>query len=264
MYINTYDGISRKTTILYTSGWKTISMIDIYGSVTFTLWLCGCNLKCPFCHNWRLAINDKKYCHKQYINTILQKLEISEKFIDYLHVTGGEPLLQYKGVITLFKYVKEQYIVKTSLNTNLTLYKPLELVLRKELVDHIASDLKTPFNKLIGYPENIANKLWNNYVRSLKLIMEYNILLELRVPVAHIIYREGYNEMLEIIRLLSKYDNFYIIIQPLLGHPITTPRNIEWCKKYCNPDESELLDIVKLFELHGISKTYIKNPVMRL
>jgi len=247
--------------IVLGSGWKSISMVDVHGSVTFTLWFCGCNLRCPFCHNWRLAVNDKNYCNKLDLRALYGDLESAKPFVDYLHVTGGEPLLQFQSLTKLFEIVKHNYGLKNSLNSNLTLYKPLKKIVGLNLVDHVATDLKVPFNTLIGYPKSIADKLWGFYKKSLELIIDHGILLELRVPVPHRIYREGYDEALEIITMLSRYDNFYVVIQPLLGYPITNPRDQDWCSEYCNPLREELYRVAEWFKSNGILKVYVKEPV---
>lgn len=245
------------------TGWKSISLVDVYGSVTFTLWLCGCNLKCPFCHNWRLATNDKSMCKPLNIELLIDELFSSISFIDYLHITGGEPLVQYRALEEFLQYIKNGVDVKISLNTNLTLFKPFKRLLEKELLDHVATDLKIPFKELIGYNTDIANTLWRQYLKSLRLIVDYNIPLELRIPVSYLLIKmlDHLVELREVLNILNHYSKYYVIIEPLLGEPITTPRSNDWCKKYCNPSQNELIRIKnRLIEL-GFRRVYTKNPL---
>jgi len=232
------------------SGWKNISMIDVKGAVTFTLWLCGCNLRCPFCHNWRIA--DGLDCKDLDKDAFLMELVLSKKYIDYLHVTGGEPLLQWRELIDLFKDVKNLNI-RISLNSNLTLTKPLKNILNKELIDHIATDLKAPPEKLYGVSS--WNKFWASFLDSLEIISEYNIPLELRIPVIKGFsgWERHFNEAFNVL----KYDNFYIILNPILGPPITDPRDREWCIKYCNPSKNDINKVKSFIEKLGISKIFI-------
>ena len=118
------------------SGWKTVSMMDVRGSITFTLWLCGCNLRCPFCHNWKIASGIG--CVKLDDAKFFDDLKESMPLIDYLHITGGEPLLQWRELRFLLKRVKKLG-VSVSLNTNGTFVKPLEKLVKEELVDHAVS-----------------------------------------------------------------------------------------------------------------------------
>ncbi|MCD6348625.1 MAG: 4Fe-4S cluster-binding domain-containing protein, partial [Candidatus Korarchaeota archaeon] len=77
------------------AGWRSLSTVDVKGAVTFTLWLCGCNLRCPFCHNHLLASSDPSKCFPLNVNNLVDDLISSRGLIDYFHVTGGEPLVQW-------------------------------------------------------------------------------------------------------------------------------------------------------------------------
>ncbi len=258
MYVGKYS-IARNI-VLVGSGWKSISMVDVHGSVTFTLWLCGCNLKCPFCHNWRLAVMDKDYCRELDIETLVEELEHAKFLIDYLHVTGGEPLVQYKGLEKFFQYVRESLDIEISLNTNLTLTKPLENMLKKNLLTHIATDLKIPFPVMTGYPYSIAEALWKRYLDSLKLIVEYNVLLELRIPVAKKITLENIGGAIDVLDILDGHE-YYVVVEPLLGKPITSPRDNNWCRQYCNPGREELNRVREWFVEKGVDKVYVKETI---
>lgn len=242
------------------SGWKSVSLIDVHGSPTFTLWLCMCNLKCPFCHNWRLAINDPSYCKELDMELLIDELIHSRRLIDYLHVTGGEPLIQYRELIKLFKYTNENLGISNSLNTNATLYAPLKKLVMNNLIEHIATDLKTPFKKLIGYNGQLADKLWRMYLESLKLIVDHNILLELRIPVSKLLSgADAKKEILEILRILDKNSNFYVVIEPLFGEPITNPRDREWCRMNCNVSNNDLYSIADFLRKHGVTRIYVRE-----
>lgn len=242
---------------MLTAGWKTISMIDVHGKVTFTLWLCGCNLRCPFCHNWRIAEN--MGCTNLDEAKFFEDLEESVPLIDYLHITGGEPLLQWKELRALLKKVKE-IGVNVSLNTNGTLVEPLGKLIQEGLIDHVATDLKSPPSHLYGLPEEISGKLWDLFLKSLGLISEHRIPLELRIPVARGFPMEEVIEYID--EALSHLDrhpnfNFYVILNPLMGAPMVSPRNQEWCRLHCFPKE-ELEIISEHLECVGV------RPVLNL
>jgi pyruvate formate lyase activating enzyme len=215
-------------------------MIDVHGKVTFTLWLCGCNLKCPFCHNWKIA--ERKGCVSLNEVEFLQDLEESRLLIDYLHITGGEPLLQWKELMFLLKKVKELGI-RVSLNTNGTLVEPLKKLIRQELLDHIAVDLKLPPRVLYGLPEGASEKLWVLFLKSLDLISEHQIPLELRIPVPRGFAMDEVLKYLDdALFHLKDHQDFYVILNPLLGPPLVSPRNREWCLVHCWPrDEIEVI-----------------------
>jgi len=232
---------NNEPTYLYGSGWKSISMVDVYKSVTFTLWLCGCNLKCPFCHNWHLATNDPLYCHPLDVDEIVKRVDATKTLIDYLHITGGEPIVQYKTLKYLLERIRGLY-VKISINTNLTLLNPLKKILEKHLVDHIATDLKAPHRILYGYDENTSDKLWELFLEGLGLVKKYGIPLELRIPVPRKLVRmdEYLEDLSKALSRIKDHRGTYIIVQPLLGLPITDPRNKDWCNEFCDPEWREL------------------------
>lgn len=211
---------------MITAGWKSISMVDVHGKVTFTLWLCGCNLRCPFCHNWRIA--EGLNCFPLDRNALLEELESSAFLVDYFHVTGGEPLMQWRELSSLLERVRSLEI-PVSLNSNLTLVKPLEKLLKAGLIEHIATDLKVPPTELYGMPEKASLMLWKLFLRSLEVVSTYKIPLELRIPVtAELDIIPWVKEALEKINT-----ELYIILNPLVGRPLANPRNEKWCSEHC-------------------------------
>ena len=93
-----------------------IHSIESFGTVDgpgirFVLFLQGCHLKCKYCHNrdtW--DINCGKY---ESLENIFNKIIRYKNYIypnGGVTVTGGEPLLQVKFLIELFKKLKEENI----------------------------------------------------------------------------------------------------------------------------------------------------------
>ncbi|QDA30624.1 anaerobic ribonucleoside-triphosphate reductase activating protein [Thermococcus indicus] len=228
---------------MLTSGWKSVSMVDVHGKVTFTLWLCGCNLRCPFCHNWTIA--EGLDCFPLDRRTLLDELESGVFLVDYFHVTGGEPLMQWRELISLFAEVR-LLDVPISLNTNLTIIGPLEKLLGAGLVDHVATDLKAP-PELYGLPTGATERLWNLFLRGLELVSDYGLPLELRIPVA-----KGLNQWPHIEEGLRRLGtDFYVVLNPLVGKPLTNPRDEEWCSKHCWPG-AEVGELKRKLEELGV------------
>lgn len=243
---------------VFIAGYKRVSLTDVYGEPVFTLWFCGCNLKCPFCHNWRLAISDPEICRLIDTSEIIGKVVLTKDFITYLHVTGGEPLLQVSALEKIFRGVKE-HGVSTSLNSNLTFPVRLEYLLSKGLVDHIATDLKIPFDELSGLGRE-SSILWRKYVESLDVISGYNVVFELRVPVAKDLTLRYVGEALSgIEELLKSIDNMYCIVNPLVGEPLISPRDKEWAKRYCNPSMVEMYRVAEIIREKIGCKVYVKK-----
>ena len=78
----------------------------------------GCPLQCKFCHNrdtWQIGVG-KNYTVKQVINRIIRYRTYFEASNGGVTISGGEPLLQAKFVLELFKELKSRNI-STALDT---------------------------------------------------------------------------------------------------------------------------------------------------
>ncbi|MEM1695485.1 MAG: anaerobic ribonucleoside-triphosphate reductase activating protein [Desulfurococcaceae archaeon] len=243
---------------LVIAGWKSVSLVDVYGYTSFTIWTCGCNLKCPFCHNWRLADNDPSVCYAVDVEELIEECTSSRLLVDYLHVTGGEPLIQAQGLVELFKRA-ESIGVKRSLNSNLTMPRQLEHLLSKNLVEHVATDLKIPPEELYGVEPQLAVELWTRFLESISLTRNHDVQLELRIPLSRKLTPMLLEFYLDRVAHLLNIDNTVVLLNPLLGEPIVKPRNPEWCKKNCGVGNSEINEYVEVVKQKGFKKIVIKS-----
>jgi len=186
------------------------------------------------------------------------KISKSVKFVDYLHVTGGEPLLQVEALRELFSKVKSLGLM-ISLNTNLTLASELERLLKDGLLDHVATDLKVPFDIMSGLGEKARN-YWGEYLKSLELLRGYEVTLELRVPVARGITLGALgNALREILPLLKGLRKSYCVVNPLIGPPVLSTRDGDWSRRYCNPPRWEVMKVADLIKRKLGLRTYVKK-----
>jgi pyruvate formate lyase activating enzyme len=123
------------------SGLQKISLIDYPNKVASVLFTPGCNLRCGFCHNWRIAVDPKPPFLQE-----AQALEILEKrkrYVDAVVVTGGEPCMHKELPRFLAKLKARGFMVK--LDTNGFYPEVLEECLGS--VDYVALDVKTCLEK---------------------------------------------------------------------------------------------------------------------
>lgn len=123
------------------SGLQKTSLIDFPNKVAAVLFTPGCNLRCPYCYNWRIVVDPKP----PFLNeeTALQILEGRKCYVDAVVVTGGEPTI-HKELPKFLKRLKEKgFAVK--LDTNGFSVKILEECL--QYVDYVALDVKTSMEK---------------------------------------------------------------------------------------------------------------------
>jgi len=119
------------------SGLQKISMIDYPNKIASVLFTPGCNLRCGFCHNWRIAVNPQPPFLQE--ATALELLEARKRYVDAVVVTGGEPCMHKELPKFLAKLKEHGFLVK--LDTNGCFPEILEECLGH--VDYVAMDLKT-------------------------------------------------------------------------------------------------------------------------
>jgi pyruvate formate lyase activating enzyme len=123
------------------SGLQKISLIDYPNKVASVLFTPGCNLRCPFCHNWRIAVDPKPPFLQETV--ALEILEARKKYVDAVVVTGGEPTMHKELPKFLAKLKERGFMVK--LDTNGFYPEVLEECLA--YVDYVALDVKTSLEK---------------------------------------------------------------------------------------------------------------------
>ena len=123
------------------SGLQKISLIDYPNKVASVLFTPGCNLRCGFCHNWRIATNPQPPFLQE--GAALELLEKRKKYVDAVVVTGGEPCMHKELPKFLAKLKDRGFQVK--LDTNGFFPDVLEECLGS--VDYVALDVKTSMEK---------------------------------------------------------------------------------------------------------------------
>ncbi len=123
------------------SGLQKVSLVDYPNKIASVLFTPGCNLRCGFCHNWRIVVDPKPPFLQE-----AQALEILEKrkrYVDAVVVTGGEPCMHKELPRFLAKLKERGFMVK--LDTNGFYPDILEECLGN--VDYVAMDVKTRLDK---------------------------------------------------------------------------------------------------------------------
>lgn len=119
------------------SGIQKTSLVDYPNRVCSVLFTPGCNLRCPFCHNWRIVIDPKPPFLNEEVT--LKILEDRKKYVDSIVITGGEPTIHRELPRFLRKIKEKGFAVK--LDTNGFDSRMLGACL--PYVDFVALDVKT-------------------------------------------------------------------------------------------------------------------------
>lgn len=134
----------RGPTAISARGLQKLTLLDFPGMVCATVFLAGCNLRCPYCHNPDLVLGSPDLpCIPE--EELLRFLESRRGFTDGVCVSGGEPTLD-PGLPAFLARVRPLGF-KTKLDTNGTRPDVLRRLLERGLVDYIAMDVKAPPDK---------------------------------------------------------------------------------------------------------------------
>lgn len=120
------------------------SLVDWDGKVAAVIFLSGCNFRCGYCSNKELVIGSEKIKSISF-KKIEEALEKGREFIDGIVITGGEPSI-YPDFPEFCEKIK-QLGFQVKIDTNGTNPEMLDKLLREKLVDVIAMDIKTSFEK---------------------------------------------------------------------------------------------------------------------
>ncbi|MCJ7611438.1 MAG: anaerobic ribonucleoside-triphosphate reductase activating protein [Candidatus Aminicenantes bacterium] len=117
---------------------------DFPGTISSTVFLGGCNFRCPFCHNADLVLRPESLPGLS-LDLFLCFLDARRGWLEGVCVTGGEPLLQ-DHLEDLLSVIKERELL-VKLDTNGSRPDRLEALLGEGLVDSVAMDVKAPLDR---------------------------------------------------------------------------------------------------------------------
>jgi pyruvate formate lyase activating enzyme len=123
---------------------------DFVGFISSTIFLGGCNFRCPYCHNSDLVLRPQTLPTFP-LEYFLSFLDLRKGWLEGICVSGGEPLL-HEDLETLLSLIKERDLL-VKVDTNGSFPSRLEALIQKELVDQVAMDVKAPlerYNEVTG------------------------------------------------------------------------------------------------------------------
>lgn len=159
-------------------GLQKVSIIDFPQKISAVVFTGGCNFRCPYCHNPELVVGWEKLPTIEE-EDILTFLKGRKGLLDGLCITGGEPTMHNK----LQDFIEEVISLgfKVKLDTNGSIPLMIEEILRRNLIDYIAMDIKATPEKY-----DIASGTRVNFrdiKKSVRLIMDSEIDYEFRTTV---------------------------------------------------------------------------------
>ncbi len=120
-----------------------MTLLDFPGVVACTVFLGGCDFRCPFCHNFELIDGTAQPIMDD--GELISFLESRKGLIEGVAITGGEPCLHSDLPELINKIRAVGYKVK--LDTNGYHPEMLKRILDEKLVDYVAMDIKNSEEK---------------------------------------------------------------------------------------------------------------------
>lgn len=156
-------------------GLNKTTLLDYPGKVAATIFLGGCNFRCPFCQNSTLVLNPSAQPEIP-VKEVLSFLKKRQGILDGVCVTGGEPTLSPDLPKLLQEIRALGYSIK--LDTNGTHPALLKALAEQDLIQMAAVDIKAcPDNypALCGlvHPEINAVKETVNFLKNGTLDYEF-------------------------------------------------------------------------------------------
>ena len=185
-------------------GLQKMTLLDFPGRVACTVFLGGCDFRCPWCHNYELAVESAEPVMEEEEFFAFLKKRVG--LLEGVAVTGGEPCLSPELPAFLRKVREMGFLTK--LDTNGAHPEMLEQILREGLADYVAMDIKNSPEKYLltaGLSGN-AGALLGRIRRSIGLIMELAPDYEFRTTVISKFHTEqDFAEIGEMIRGAKRY-----------------------------------------------------------
>ena len=223
------------------NGLQKLTLLDYPGKTACTVFLAGCDLRCPFCHNSELwgkapAVMDD--------GELLKFLEKRRGLLEGVAFTGGEALLRPELPELMGRIKALGYPVK--LDTNGTHPERLRRLIDEGLVDYAAMDVKNSRERyaLTCGLESMDTEPIEN---SIALLKEGRVPYEFRTTVVAPLHDEA--SFTDIARMIDGAENYFL--QPF------TDRDTVLYKGFAAPTADEMQRYL------GIVSPHVKHAAIR-
>ena len=130
----------RKDYKMKINGFQTLTLLDYPGKVGATLFLGGCNFRCPFCQNKNLVLHPEQESFLPE-DEVLAYLKKRQGILDGVCISGGEPTLHRELPDLIGRIKSLGFLVK--LDTNGSRPDVIRQLHTDHLIDYVAMDIKS-------------------------------------------------------------------------------------------------------------------------
>ncbi|PIS34912.1 MAG: anaerobic ribonucleoside-triphosphate reductase activating protein [Parcubacteria group bacterium CG08_land_8_20_14_0_20_43_9] len=181
------------------------TLIDYPGKVAATIFVSGCNFRCPYCHNPELVLPEEIKKHSLIPEKkVWEFLESRRGFLDGVVICGGEPTI-YDDLPDFAERIQEMgFLIK--LDTNGSRPEMLERMMELNLLDYVAMDVKAPKKKyklVVGAEVDVAQ-----IEKSVKLLKKGLIDFEFRTTLVPGLVEK--KDVLEIVKWIAPAPKYFL------------------------------------------------------
>ncbi len=216
-------------------GLQKMTLLDFPGHIACTVFLGGCDFRCPYCHNYELAVGSSEAVMDE--EKFFSFLNTRQGLLDGVAITGGEPLMR-KDISSFIVKIRELGF-KVKLDTNGYHPDRLKELLDAGLIDYVAMDVKNSLSKY-GITVGMDNIDTDRIMQSISVIMTSDTPYEFRTTVVKELHDDG--DLEEMGRLIQGASSYYLqqfttrdtVPDKSLSSPSETDMNryLETVKKY--------------------------------
>lgn len=182
-------------------GLQKMTLLDFPGQVACTVFLGGCEFRCPFCHNADLLDMNAPAIMED--DKLLIFLQGRKGLLDGVAITGGEPMLR-KDLPDFLRKIRELgYKIKIDTNGNHP--EMLKSIVGDGLADYIAMDIK---NSPERYAETVGLDTFDlsRVMESISFLLEGRVDYEFRTTVVKQFHdAESFEGIAKMIKGAGKY-----------------------------------------------------------
>lgn len=181
------------------AGFNKTTLIDYPSKIAATIFLAGCNFRCPFCHNPSL-LGSLSTAEMLSEDRVLEELHKRCGFIDGVCISGGEPTLQ--SALPDFLQRLRDLSLSIKLDTNGSRPEILRALVNAGLIDYVAMDFKTTPAKYPALSGSKDTEIFACIADSMDILINSHLDFEFRTTVVPGVHEE--TDILEMAEFLGK------------------------------------------------------------
>ncbi len=183
-----------------------MSLKDYPDKMACTIYMSGCNFKCPYCYKRDLVFIPE---NNSYVDSeeVMDYLKRRNQLLDGICINGGEPLLQ----ADLEKFIRKARRLGYAIKIDTNGYYPdkLKRLIDKKLINYVALDIKNTKDK---YAETAGVNIENFDIKpieeSLKILKTSKVEFECRTTVIKEFHTK--EDLIKIAKWLKPIDHYYL------------------------------------------------------